>query len=163
MRLTNTLAYCLYSVYLGSLGLAFTAAHSFLVLGLGEMLLGGVALLYGPLVITYFLAKENLRLAVLVVHVFLAVLLHPEVLDKELPTLNTAEQFELLREVNGRGVSWWVKAETSYDLARWLQSNAKRDFKISSPFWYWAFPPSVVLTFWGVVFFFRFPIVDQEE
>jgi hypothetical protein len=161
MRHSDAFVYLVFLIYAGSLGLAFTAAHSFSVFGSGEMLLLGVALLSGPLLIAFHLVKESERLVIAAVHIFLAVLFHPEVTIKDPLYLNTAEQFELLRRVNEKGDSWWVKADMSYDLARSLKADATIRFKISSPFWYWAFPPSVVLTFWGVVFFFRFPKADE--
>lgn len=157
MRHSDAFVYFVFLIYAGSLGLAFTAAHSFSVVGFGEMLLLGVALLCGPLLIAFHLVKESERFVIAAVHIFLAVLFYPEVTFKDPLYLNAAQQFELLRKVNERGDSWWVKADMAYDLARSLKSDAMMGFKISSPFWYWAFPPSVVLAFWGIVFFFRYP------
>ena len=157
MRHSDTSAYFVFLIYMGSLGLAFTAAHAFSVLGFGEMLLFGAALLFGPLIIAFYLAKESVRLVIAAAHIFLAVLFHPEVTFKDPAYLSTADQFELLREVHKGGNSWWVKSDMAYDLARSLKDDAMMESKISSPFWHWVFPPSVVLVFWGVVFFFYFP------
>jgi hypothetical protein len=157
MRHTDAFVYFVFLIYVGSLGIAFAMAHSFSVLGFGEMLLVGVALLSGPLLIAFHLVKGSERLVIAAVHIFLAVLFHPEINFKDPLHLDAAEQFELLSTMHGAGRSWWVRADMAYDLARSLKAHALMGFRTSSPFWYWVFPPSFVLALWGVIFFFHFP------
>jgi hypothetical protein len=161
MRHSDASVYFLFLLYMGSIGFAFLGAHSFVVLGFGEILFG-VVLLTGPLFVAFDFVKGSERSVIVAAHIALAIFFHPEVTFKDPLYLNTSEQFELLRELNAKSHSWWVKADMSYDLASALKTNATLRFKISSPFWYWAFPPSVVLIFWGVVFFFRYPKTERE-
>jgi hypothetical protein len=74
-----------------------------------------------------------------------------------MPLVGSDIQFEALRRINGSADSWWVRADISYELARSLMADARLSFKVSNPGWYWAFPPSVALAFWGLFFFFYFP------
>lgn len=149
--------------YLASLGLAFSVAHSFMVLGFGDLLIFGITLFSGPLLLYFLLFKEYRHFAIAALHIFLAILIHPEFTVKEPLYWNTSEQFELLREIHASGHSWWVQADMAYDLARSLSANALLNYKTSTPFWYWVFPPSAVLAFWGVVFFFYFPKAAEGE
>ena len=110
MRHSDTSAYFVFLIYMGSLGLAFTAAHAFSVLGFGEMLLFGAALLFGPLIIAFYLAKESVRLVIVAAHMFLAVLFHPEVTFKDPAYLSTAARS--LAGPSGR-IASWTAARTS--------------------------------------------------
>ncbi len=77
--------------------------------------------------------------------------------------LSTAEQSELLSKVHEMENSWWVKSDMAYDLARSLKADAMMGFRISESVLYWVFPPSVVLVFCGVVFFFYSPEADMSR
>jgi hypothetical protein len=145
---------------MGSLALAISAAHSFSVLGCGEFLLIGVAIIT-PLLICFQFLKGIENVAIAALHLIIAIAIHPEVTFKTPLYLSTPEQFELLQRIHQAGDSWWGKADMAYDLARSLKTEAVLQLEISSPFWYWVFPPSLVFAIWGVVFFFHFPKNDS--
>jgi hypothetical protein len=160
---SDAFVYFIFVLYAVSLAAAFEAAHSFSVLGYGEMMILGVALFTGPVIVAFHVFKESERFGVAAAHVFLAIVFHPAVTFKDPLILDIAEQTQLLRRISDSKESWWVTAELAHDLARSLKDESALRLEISSPLLYWMFPPSLALAVWGVAWFFLLPRGRSSE
>ena len=151
--------YIAFLLYLGSISIAVVAAHSFVVMGLAEVLLLIACVLTGPLLVVSQIFKESERLAIAAIHIAVAALIHPAVTFGDRRVMSTEEQVTLLAEVNRRTTSteWWIRADLARDLATSLKDDTNRRLKFASPAMYWVFPPSAALFIWAILLYLLLP------
>ncbi|MBT4947114.1 MAG: hypothetical protein HON27_13220 [Candidatus Marinimicrobia bacterium] len=157
----NIITYVLFLVYLATLGLSFIATNSFIVIGLGELLLASV--IVG--VPCYFVfSGRSFDTTVVLLHIIIAILIHPAVIDKVIPPKYASiDQAELLRQSQDWKLSWADQADASYALSKSLNSRTVLKMARNHPLLYWLFPPSVALTIWGVLIFVLMQWLEKRE
>lgn len=149
-------------LYMVSLFLSLGFTHRFLVLGIGEIFFLILAFAFLPVIITSFTVQKAKLVAAL--HLFLAVFMHPEVsLTGETHYYESSQQFALLRKTNELGEDIPGKIYAAEELATSLGDDALWQFKRLYPFLYWAYPPSLVLLFWGAVAYFFIPDTSRKN
>lgn len=143
--------------YFLSLALAFGSAHSFAVMSTSDFFLYGVMWLSAPVVITFLDVKHHYGYIAALAHIVLAALIHPALILKDSPFIDTNTQFEMLRAIHAHGQSWWLRADMAYDLARSLRENVLMSYRLQNPIMFWLHPPTVVLVIWATLFAFFWP------
>jgi|GEM_PF-3017857 hypothetical protein len=156
------MAYIVSILYIGSLGLAFGSIQTFVVTAPGRLALV-VAVMSTPLAIVLDAFKSSQRTGVAAAHLFLAVLIHPEIALDQPEYVDKAAQLELFNRIHDRNLEWSEQAYFSYELARSLMERERMSFKAHSPTKYWFYPPSLALLAWGVLAFFCFPTTDKRS
>lgn len=146
--------------YIGSIALAFEIGRVFGVLDFSDFFIYGMLALSFPIVVSYLMFRENKGFLIALPHFFLGVIIHPAVQFKDLPYLSGEEQLSLLQRTHQSGISWHAHADVALVLARSLKADALMRLELASPVAYWVFPPSMVLLFWGLIFFFFLPKIE---
>jgi hypothetical protein len=155
----SMLHFIFFWLYVGSISLAAVASHSFLVMSVGELLLFIGIAFTGPLAFVALIFKDSARLAVAVVHVLIAIAIHPTMEIEEHYEVGVEEQMELLARANlsRDSESWWNRADAANALATALRKNANSSIKRESLLMYWLFPPSTTLAIWALVIYWLLP------
>lgn len=132
-----------------------SSAHYFFVIGLTEMfiLIFVVAAWYA---LISQLAPES---SIALFHFIAALLIHPALEFKDASYLSTYEQFEALNSLR-RSQNVWTHFDISSALSKSLMEDSVRELRISNPWEYWLFPPSVCLVIWGGIIFKFLPKND---
>ncbi|RYZ79011.1 MAG: hypothetical protein EOP04_28555 [Proteobacteria bacterium] len=148
--------------YIGSIGLAFYATRTFGILTFSDFFIIAASALPLPLLIAHYAYRENKGPLAALSHLVLAVVVHPAVQFKEsYSNFFIEDQVKLLKRMHEPGISWWAHADYAETLARSLRADALFHLEVFSPVVYWAFPPSIVLLFWSLIFAFFFPKIKS--
>lgn len=149
--------YVIFLAYAGSLAIAAEIAGSFIVLSIGQLLLGLSFLLTVPLMVLTDFVREA-RLKVCLVHFIIAVAVHPAV-TMDSSYRDAEDQLAALAQVNsrGQGLKDADRHRLSLSLAQSLRDRTSDRLRFRSPLMYWAFPPTVALAVWGVLLYFLLP------
>lgn len=138
--------------YLATIALAFAFVHSFSVMSPSDYLMLAILFLSWPVVIPYLLFKDIPVYIFTLLHLAVAVMLHPAlVLPGNELYLPEAQQYEALQKIHDGNLSWWVRSDIAYKLSLSVKTNTIDALRFSTPWLYWLYPPSLVVAFWGIV------------
>lgn len=149
-----------YFAYLISMLLAFSLVPSYLVID-SSLLVVYVA--FGAFItsVSFWLSadlfpkKDKASVAIAVLHIYLALLVGLSI-GTDGPYYRDNDQVQALRSIHKERDSR-VAMEIAGDLSKTIHRDVIRYFHIEHPILGLLYPPSICLTFWGVVIFLSFP------
>lgn len=162
-ELPDAAQYAIWVAYLASLGLSFAVPQPFFVLRPSEVLIIAAMSTLPIIIVAHFIKTKQSGLLLAAVHLYAAVLFHPQVNFSEPVYMDNAEQAALLQSLH-RGVpNLSVENTMAFRLAHALKTDAALRFEVEHPVITWLFPPSVVLAAWalGVFWLFRPPALSR--
>lgn len=117
-------------------------------------------LILGFLVMTLVSVENNksIRLTVVGVHIVLALALYPPLDSKCDHYLSYEDQSVTLRKINTYKLSFKKEVGSQFDLACSLQDDMNIALLAKEPNLYWFFPPTFLMLFWSIFFFYKLKI-----